>query len=258
VVDIAYVGNHSVKARRLRNPNQFFGYPGFSLIFLYEQSGSSSYNALQVRMEKRFSRGFAFRSAYTWGHAIDDRPGQGAGLPQNSFDLRADRGNADFDQRHRWVASGSYELPFGRGKNWGDWTVHAIATAQSGRPFTVLMPDPTNPAARPNVTGVDWRPENQGPKLWIDSAAFANPAPERFGNLGRNTLVGPGLHNVDVSLVKRFYIGDRNLQLRAEFFNVLNHPNFGMPNNVVGQTLGLISATASPERQLQFGAKFEF
>jgi outer membrane receptor protein involved in Fe transport len=267
LASVSYVGNHTVKGRRLRNLNQIESgsttppYPDFHTINLFEQAGSSNYNALQVQVDRRFSRGFGFLSSYTWGHAIDDRPGQGGGPTQDYYNMRADRGDSDFDVRHTWTVSGMLDLPFGAGKPWGGWSVNAVSTAQSGRPFTVtLFPVFTFVGARPDVVpGVDWRPVDQNPNEWINAAAFRFPASGPFGNLGRNTLRGPGLYNLDLSLVKTQRFRDAvDLQLRAEFFNVLNHPNFGLPNGVVVSSLGTIAATATPERQIQFGVKLGF
>jgi hypothetical protein len=268
IASVSYVGNHSLKGRRNRNVNQPLPgasvgpYPSFLTITLFEQAGSSNYNAFQFHLERRFSRGLAFTSSYTWGHAIDDRPGQGAGPAQDSYNMRAERGDSDFDVRHTWVASGTYELPFGAGKPWGGWSINAISTAQSGRPFTVAMSltQQTFSGLRPNVVpGIHWKPANQGPDSWINTAAFVAPASGAFGNLGRNTLRGPGLYNLDVSLVKTQRISDSaRLEFRSEFFNVLNHTNFGLPNAVYGPTLGTIATTSVPERQVQFGVKLGF
>ena len=261
LTEVAYVGNHSVKARRLRNVNQLINnvppYPGFGPILLFEQAGSSNYNALQIRVERRFSQAFGFTSSYTWGHAIDDRPGQGAGRIPNNYNLGAERGNADFDVRHNWTSSVSVNLPWGSNKFWGRWSLNAVGIVQSGRPFTVTTQVITGD--RPNaVPGVDWRPTDQGPDAWINPAAFSIPAPNTFGNLGRNTLWGPPLRTLDVSLVKTEAIQDARLEFRAEFFNIFNHPNFGLPNSSIGPTLGLISSTSVPERQIQFGVKLAF
>jgi hypothetical protein len=265
MTEVAYVGNHSVKARRLRNLNQPVNgtppYPGFSTIFLFEQAGSSNYHGLQVRVDRRFSGGLAFTSAYTWGHAIDDRPAQGGGFSQDNYNLRAERGNADFDVRHRLVTTATIQVPWAAGKPWGDWNLNAILTLQSGPHFTVTLPFPLGLLGnRPDVVpGVDWKPPIQGPDQWINPAAFQLPSPGQFGNLGRNTLTGPELYNLDVSVMKTYRVSDwGQLQIRAEFFNTLNHPNLGLPNGAMGPTLGLISATSSPERQIQLGVKLGF
>jgi hypothetical protein len=105
---------------------------------------------------------------------------------------------------------------------------------------------------------VDWKPEDQGPDHWINPAALSIPAQGTFGNLGRNTLRGPTLKTLDLSIAKSQRIGEGRLELRVEFFNIFNHPNFSIPNPVVGPTLGVISSTSSPERQIQLGAKLAF
>jgi hypothetical protein len=259
------VGNHTVKARRLRDLNAAIGgvqpYPGYRAVTLFEQAGSSSYNALQVRVERRFSDGVGFLSSYTWGHAIDDRPGQGAGPSQNYYNMRLERGNADFDVRHNWVVSGSLEPAFGRGRRWGGWSLSAISTLQSGRPFSVaLAPPQAFIGNRPNVTGIDWRPEDQNPRNWINGNAFTLQGLSPLGGtLGRNTLTGPGLFNLDVAVSKKHRLSESGqIEFRADFFNVTNHPNFGLPNNLYGSSLGLISSTSSPERQVQLGVKVGF
>jgi hypothetical protein len=262
LAQVAYIGNHGVKARRLRDPNQRINgvlpYPGFGSIGLFEQAGNSNYHALQLRVERGFANNFGFTSSYTWGHAIDDRPGQGAGRAPNNYNMRAERANSDFDVRHSWTSSVSFRVPWGTNRPWGRWSINAMSILQSGRPFTVTLPNAPN-GERPNiVSGVDWRPTNQGPDHWINPAAFATPAAGTFGNLGRNTLRGPGLTNFDFSLVKRDSIGESNVEFRAEFFNIFNHPNFSVPNGVIGTSLGVVSATIAPERQIQLGVRVGF
>jgi len=259
--EAAYVGNHSVKGRRLRNVNQplngVFPYPNFGPISLFEQAGSSNYNAFQLRVDRPVAGILGFTSSYTFGHAIDDRPGQGAGRAPNNYNMRAERGDADFDIRHNWTSSARVNLPWGANEWWGGWSVNAIGTLQGGRPFTVVLPG-FNGDRPDSVPGVDWRPENQGPDHWINPAAFSLPAPGTFGNLGRNTLRGPPLRNLDLSFVKVQRVREGQLEFRAEFFNIFNHPNFNVPNSVIGPTLGVISSTSTPERQIQLGAKFVF
>jgi hypothetical protein len=259
VVSVAYIGNHSLKGRRLRSVNTSTAVPysGFDLISLYEQAGTSTYNAFQAHIDRRFFAGLGFTSSYTWGHAIDNRPGQGTGFAQNYNNMNADRGSSDFDVRHTWVSSTTYELPFGEGRKWGGWSVNAINTLRSGRPFTVIAT--TSSGLRPDLTGINPIPADRGPDNWIDSKAFVAPASGSFGNLGRNTFKGPGLFNLDMSLVKTQNLGERaKMQLRAEFFNILNHPNFTIPSNTLDTNLGKISATSTPERQIQFGIKISY
>jgi hypothetical protein len=290
LLDVSYVGNHTLKARRSRNINQPIPgtgvrpYSGFGNIILNEQAGSSVYSSLQTRLEKRFSTGLTFISSYTWAHAIDDRPGQGGTNPQNNYDFRSDRADADFDVRHRFSLSGVYEIPVGRGRRignqWnpaldailGGWGVNGIGLFQGGRPFTVSLT--TNPSGsvlgagvdRPNlVPGASLVPSNQGPDNWINRDAFSLPATGTFGNAGRNIARGPILKNVDLSLLKTFAITEsKRLQFRAEFFNIANHPNFALPNARWAPTaagapnFGRITATIASERQIQFGLRFQY
>lgn len=289
--DVSYVGNHTLKGRRTRNLNQAIPgtsarpYAGFGSITLHEQAGSSVYSSLQTRVEKRFSTGLTFISSYTWGHAIDDRPGQGsASSVQNNYNFRNERGDADFDVRHRLTVSSVYEIPVGRGRrlgnDWnravdailGGWGLSGIGVFQGGRPFTVSLT--TNPsgsllgpgADRPNlVSGTRLVPSNQGPDNWINRDAFLLPATSTFGTAGRNIARGPTYKSVDISLLKNFAISEtRRVQFRAEFFNIANHPNFALPNarwaaTVAGApNFGRITQTIGSERQIQFGLRLEY
>ena len=269
VLDIAYVGNHVLKAQRLRDINSDGDFEGFGPILMQEQAGSSIFHSLQVRAERRFADGLALLSSYTWGHAIDDRPGeglasQGNGITgfQDNSNPRVDRADADFDVRHRYTLSYVYALP-DTGYNGAvghlinGWGFNGILTLQSGRPFTINMP---GSSTRPDVVrGIDPVPADQGPDNWIDPAAFTAPAGP-FGDLGRNTARGPALRNLDVSIVKNFEVSeDRRLQFRTEIFNLTNTANFGLPNRVLGgSNFGLISSTVTTQRQIQFGLRYQF
>ncbi len=150
------------------------------------------------------------------------------------------------------------------------WQTNGVLTLQTGRPFTVaLLPEIDNSNTgrsnlgfgandRPNVLG-DPTAGTRSPDLWFNTAAYAFPAFGTFGNAGRNTLDGPGYENVNLSLLKNTRLSERfNLQLRAEAFNLLNHPNFDLPDNFLGSpTFGRIRSAQSP-RHLQFGAKLLF
>jgi hypothetical protein len=175
----------------------------------------------------------------------------------------------------------SYLLPFGEGRQYlandgwvtkvlTGWETFGIVTLQTGRPFTVaLLSEIDNSGTgrsilgfgandRPNVVG---NPElsNPTPDRWFNTAAFAFPAPGTFGNAGRNILDGPGYQNVNASLVKNTHLTEQvNLQFRAEFFNLFNHPNFNLPDNFLGSpTFGVISSAREP-RHIQFGLKLLF
>ncbi len=285
VLDVSYVGNHVVKAQRLRNLNQFvlgggppFAGPFFSLML--EQGGSSTYHALQVRGERRFSDGLAFISSYTWGHAIDDRNGEGdastgpLGIPgvQNAHDVSQEKASTDYDVRHRYTLSYLYDLPSPNyeglaGHILNGWGTSGVLTLQSGRAFTVYQPGPFGVSGtfgfgdRPNVVpGTNPVPSNQGPDGWINPAAFAIPTPGTFGDVGRNTLRGPALKNMDLSIAKTFQINeDRAIQFRTELFNLTNHVNLGLPNQQFGlPDFGEIGTTVTRQRQIQIGLRYEF
>lgn len=281
MLEVSYVGNHMVKARRMRNlnqplPGQPRPYAGFGPILMQEQAGSSVYHSLQVRTEARLDR-LSFVSSYTWGHAIDDRPGQAAASiagftgMQNNNDPGAERADADFDVRHRYTLSFLYDFPStgldgALGVFLDDWSFDGILTLQSGRPFTILAADSDNSgtgenADRPDrVVGIDPRPADQGPDNWIDPAAFSTPSPGTFGNVGRNTMRGPSLAVLDVAVVRSLGLGEgQRLQFRGEFFNFANHPNFGLPaREFGGANFGVISSTVTTERQLQLSLRYEF
>ncbi|HEX5834660.1 MAG TPA: TonB-dependent receptor [Pyrinomonadaceae bacterium] len=243
--------------------------PGAALGNITEvgSSGNSSYNALWFTATRRLSKGWQFDASYTWSKSIDYTSFSTGGiLVQNSYDLPGERGVSDFDARHRFVISSIYELPFDG--NWlvSGWQLAVIVQSQSGNPVNVVTSNST-------VNGVanTLRPDVNGPvavfgavEEWFDTSVFA--AVPRFGNLGRNVVIGPSFNNTDVSIIKNTLFGeDLRLQFRAEVFDVFNHPNFGRPGNTVGTpSFGRISSTRFPtgesgsSRQIQFAVKFGF
>ncbi len=245
----------------------------------YFSEGDSTYNALQLDFSHRFSHGFVFRGVYTWSKTLDDGDSLNAttsggepALVSNPFNLRADKGLGNFDVRNVGVINASYELPFKSGNIMArGWTVNSIVTLQGGFPFTPqLSYNPTNSGDTRNPVRPFVNPAFTGPVIlgtpnqWFNPSAFlAPPNASGFpGNLGRDTLIGPGLATWDLSLLKDTKLRERlNLQFRAEFFNVLNHPNFNTPNAVVftptgvSPTAGIITSTATTSRQIQFGLK---
>jgi len=243
--------------------------PGTSLgnITQVEGTGNSSYNALWVTGNQRLTRGLQLNGSYTWSKSLDYNSLSSQGVVvQNSYDLRGDHGLSDFDARHRFVVSAIYELPF-RGNQYVEgWQLAAIVQIQSGNPVNIVTSDATvNGVAntlRPDVTG----PINiiGGVERWFDTSVFS--AVDRFGNLGRNVVEGPGFNNTDFSIIKDTKLGERILaQFRTEFFDVFNHANFGQPGNVVGTpNFGRITNTRFPtgesgsSRQVQFALKLVF
>lgn len=246
--------------------------------------GVSSYNGLQVDLNRRFNKGLQFRGVYTFSKALDDGDNMNTSVATNSptfvsnpLDPMADYGRASFDIRHSAVINGTYALPFGRGKSgWmnrvtGDWQVSAIETMESGLPFTPqLSYNPSNDGDARNPVRPSLNPNFSGPMIlggpgeYFNPNAFIQPLAGTYGNAGRNILQGPNLFETDLSAAKKFNLTERlNLQLRAECFNLLNHTNLNTPNPVVytaatggpSPTAGVITSTATTSRQIQIGLK---
>jgi len=251
--------------------------PALANTWSYFSEGDSSYNGLELDVNHRFSSGFSLRGVYTRSKTIDDGDSLNAttsggepALASNPFDLRADRGLANFDVRNVAALNLSYALPFHR-RFAGGWTVNSIVTLQSGFPFTPqLSYNPSNNGDTKNPVRPFVNPAFSGPVIegnvnqWFNPAAFLAPPNNSgfYGNLGRDTLIGPGLATWDFSLIKDTRIAERmNLQFRAEFFNFLNRANFNVPNAVVftpsgvSPTAGVITSTSTTARQIQFGLK---
>jgi len=269
-VMVGYFGNKGTHLEIDRNINQFetLGvsasrpfplisptssfFPGKSLstsLTFRDSSANSSYNALWVTANKTFSRGVQFNTSYTWSHSIDDvsRNNQGIFI-QDSTDIGNSRGSSDFDVRHRFVANAIYDLPFKGNRLVSGWEVATILSAQSGNPFTVVLATAgvtgTANTIRPDLIGPVKTTGN--PTQWISNpiGTFALPAAGTLGNLGRNTIYGPGFTDVDLSLVKNTKLTERvNLQFRADAFDLFNHPNFGQPGPLAGNGATIITFT---------------
>jgi hypothetical protein len=290
-LEIAYAGSKGTHLQGVVDPNQdrvpgpgdvqarrpFPQFGGFTAI---SNIAGSNYNSLQVKAEKRATHGLYFLSAFTYSKAINDLPEICCAAPfaQNSYDLAAERGRADFDQTLRWVLSFDYEVPFGRqGSRFssgvmdavlGGWHFGGIYTLASGFPFSPYINDDTSNTGtqgipRPNQLRNGNLPRSQrSPNLWFDVNAFAAPSGFAFGNAGRNVLIGPGQNVFDWSLRKEFSVTEtQRLEFRAEFFNAFNHPNFAQPDNFIDDgpgSAGVITSLAIPMRQIQFGLKYNF
>ena len=291
-LELAYAGSKGTHLQVVTDQNQVVEpgpgdvqarrpFPDFGSFTSIQNRGNSTYHSLQLKLQKRFSSGLSFLSAYTLGKAINDLPEIccAAPFPQNSYDLGAEKGLADFDERQRWVTSFDYELPIGRGRRYnienraldliaGGWHVGGILTLASGFPFSPWLGfDPSNTGeqgiVRANRVGNGNLPSGQRtPDLWFDINAFPIPDDFTYGNSGRNVLVGPGVKIFDGSIRKVFSITERQkLEFRTEFFNMLNHPNFGQPDNFIDDgpgAAGTITSLAFPQRQIQFGLKYSF
>jgi hypothetical protein len=254
----------------------------------------SSYNALLVRFQQRLTAGFTVLSSYAWGKSIDNGSGvrttDGDALtPSDNYNLRAERGLSGFDFRHRWTTSFLYELPFGRGKQFmgsanvlqqailGGWQLGGIITLQSGFPASIFCGSGNwqnnDTTCYGDATGID--PElpgdQRGPSRWFNTDAFvnrlgvANNRPQdlssyRYGNAGRNVLIGPPLVGVDASISKNWSIREPwRLEFRSEFFNLPNHPIFANPATSPGNPdYGIIGGTRVDNRELQLALKLVF
>ena len=252
-----------------------------------EPAANSAYHSLQTNLNRRFSHNVQGQVSYTWSHCIDTSSntyGLEGGFPaMNPYNVSLDRGNCLFDRRHALSVSSLVALPF-TGKFKGHqlvegWQLSGITTVRSGSPFTVGV---GFDQAGLGAAFVNNRPIlNAGRTVenikvgtlehWFDPTAFSLPAVGELGNVGRNTLIGPGYWNVDFSAMKNNRISESvNLQFRAEMFNVLNHANWGLPNpSVFVQTpgtgggtynpiAGRITTLANPMRQIQFALKLIF
>jgi hypothetical protein len=248
-----------------------------------DTSGKANYHSLQVTAERRFTKGLSWLGSYTYSHSIDNVPTQQGGgqegpVPQDIRYRFLDRGSSSFDIRHRTTQSFIYDLPFGKDRHFaianplanalfGGWQVNGILTVQGGLPFTpVLATTLSNSgSSRPDRIGSG---ELSNPTIarWFDTsfgtpgAAWANPAQYTYGNGGRNILRGPGRTNIDGSIFKVAQLSERcRLQFRAEFFNVLNHPQFDLPNGTIGSAAaGTISSTVGSPRDIQFSLRLSF
>jgi len=311
LLDVRYVGNKGTRLPRFIEANPAVYGPGatadnadqrriyagchgpqgpcdFASVGLMTDSTNSTYHALQAALSKRFGSGLGFLASYTYSKSLDyvssfnvsgSAPRLVAGendLAQNPFDLNAEHGPSLFDARHRFVFSGSYEIPVAR--SWtgvtravlGGWQLNSIMNFASGTPFTVY--DSANVALQgssPEITGFySSRPDvianpNAGPHTpdqWVSRQAFRrlDPTTEagEFGNEGRNLVRGPGIATVDLSLLKTVALRETvRLQFRAECFNIANHANFGLPDNdLASPNFGRVLEAGSP-RLMQLALK---
>lgn len=247
-------------------------------INLLENSARSWYDAGYVNVRRRFSRGWTFLANYTFAKSLSDAPDFRSpmfesAIPQNSFDLSLEKGPA-CDIRHRFSMSMVYDLPgLGRGGFVGaltrGWQLAAVYQAQSGYPLTISVFGDTanagtllgeNPV-RANYTGQPvFGPGTRTADMWFNPAAFATPAAFTFGNVGRNTVYGPGRQTLDVALHREFALTEKvRFQVRGELFNALNHTNLGTPNRFVNTPqFGTITEAATPGREVQLGARISF
>src|SRR5262249_29453368 len=204
---------------------------------------NNNYNALQVGASKRYSQGLSLTVAYTWSKVLSIGDDQGSFT--NNINLKANYGPTNYDRRHMLTVSHVYELPFGPGKGmlargpaavvFGGWQLSGIFRATSGTRFSATAdPTPCNCPGNNNYADV-LKPvrllKGAGPgQLWFDTSAFGQPGPNRFGTAGRNIILGPGLVNYDVAIVRNVRVRElMRVEIRAEMYNLTNTPHFGNP-----------------------------
>jgi len=300
LVDTSYV---NTRGRNLnfatdinQNPPSEFGCSGFNCghpnpvftsINAQLYNGWSNYNALQVRLQKRMSYGLNFQVNYAWSKSLDTGTGNGHGsgvdVYQNAFDPGANYGPSNFNAKHTLVGQVVYELPFGHGRRHslhgiadqvaGGWMVSSLFQWHTGTPFTPVIQSSVRGTIDPGLVAGTLYPDLIGdPNVsdqtithWFNPAAYANPAPGTFGNVRRNSLVGPRYSNVNISIAKEFRIHEAmGLEIRANSYNAFNHINFSNPDANVGDSgaadsaAGTISSINGSQRIIELGAHFRF
>lgn len=303
-LQLGYVGSKGTKLARLRDANQpdVFGnrvtFPQYGAVDQFITASASTYHALQATLRTRAWYGLSGFAGYTWSKSLDDASDaidfnfSTVAFPQDSNNLHAEHGPSNFDTRHRFTAAFTYDFPqfAGPKRLVQGWQLNTIISAQSGRPVPIVSANDTSAFFNPNfntrsnfhqrpnvVPGVnainsDWEsaPDTIG---YLNANAFSQPPDGTFGNLGRNAIFGPSFWNIDLAVTKNTQLWERvNLQLRAEIFNLFNHPNFALPDWFVDPgngPAGLITQTPDQAqtnpglggggpRVIQVGAKFTF
>jgi hypothetical protein len=244
--------------------------PGFADILVVEPAASSSYDALQLKVERPRTEGLSVRASYSLGRSSDDASAflQSEGndnTPQDARRPEAEWGPSDFDVRQRLSLAAIYATPSAIDRGWlRDWQVSALLTVQSGYPFTPRVGfDNSNTGNVGGAFGFD-RPDEIDPSaappgaVFYDGRAFVVAPTFTFGNAGRNILRGPGLATVDLAVMRGFRLGNRRLETRLEVYNALNHTNLGLPDSFVDRPTFGRSLSARPPREVQLAVRFEF
>lgn len=295
LLDVGYIGNTGQKLPQRRNEDapsfdptgtvpiqDRVPFPAFSWILLTDNSGWSSYNGLATRVEHRFANGLYFVGSYTWSHAIDLGNTDDFSASQCCFKV-LDKGNGDYDVRHRAVFSYVYDLPFGRGKRIAPgasgafgklvsgWHASGITTFSTGQYTTPTLPQDWQvmgafSTSRPDKVGPAY-PSNQTYTNWLNINSFVFPGCSSYvpctpgvhlqGTAARNSLEMPGINNWDISLMKDTSIDERfSTQFRTEFYNAWNHTQFGTAcTSISSGCFGVITGLGHPPRTIQFALK---
>jgi len=294
ILSVGYVGTKGTKLDLLLSPDslnpsasgsQQTSIPGVQQ-FLYETSGAASiYHALQVTLRRQFHGGFSMSGNYTWGKSIDDAAsvgGKGRNVPQNSFDLEAERALSTFDVRNKLVINHTYEFPFGEQRHFlnrggvaariiGNWQISGVTTLQSGSPSTATVAGNQSnnngsgvfASERADATGlpISLPRAERGTEGWFNTAAFALPPSGQLGTAGRDTITGPGMVNFNMSL-GRFFTFSREKNLRARFSidttNIFNHPNYsGVATTISSENFGWVTGVGAM-RAVTLSLRFNF
>ena len=258
----------------------------------------SFYNSFQLSISRHSAHNLSWQASYAFSHSIDDASDNDSieavnepPITQDPFNRKGDRGRSGFDIRHNFVANVVYELPFGRGSQFGGWQISAIANAHSNAPFTPMLAFDNADlqslliSERPDLVGNPYEGSCQNslrvgtPSCWFNPNAFALPPPGEFGTAGRNTLRGPGFAQFDLALQKGFKLTESTkITVGAEAYNLFNHPNFAVPSNTqsplslggdgdavfkdvagnLASNVGRIFSTVSAARQIELEARLTF
>lgn len=298
VVRLAYVGNHSfnldfpydlnqVPASKLGPNDNPSGrpYPYYGSIYGSINDGISNYNSMQASITRRMGNGLSYTFNYTWSKFLDSQDSGGYGYGVQTFqisDPAANYGPSEFDTRHAFKGMTTYLLPVGMGRRFlnrnraldavaGGWQVAGTIVLSSGNPFTPVIDGPNNSFSQAGY----WYPDVIGnPKLshpsvqqWFNPAAYTAPKDGTFGNMQRNSVYGPGMEEVNLSLGKSFQLDERfSLLIRGDAVNAFNHPSFGIPNyglncstpGVPCTSAANITSTSVGGRTMQLGARLSF
>jgi hypothetical protein len=294
---VAYVGTKATsllaKDGSFNNPAPGAGsinprrpFPTLGSITAITSRGWSTYNAMQVKVEKRLSNNLYFLLGYTYSKTLGNETGESLTFQPNAIGQlyypffpsgpNSDKGLASTDLRQSFTLSYIYDLPFGKGQSYfsnagnaanmllGGWQIGGISRIRSGFPLgATISPSLLNNTGgnRPNIICDPNLPSSQRTvQKWFNTSCFAPPAAFAFGNSGRTFGSGPSVVNFDFSVFKRVKVGERtDIQLRAEIFNIFNTPQFDLPNTTIGTpAAGTITSTINDARLIQFGLKVVF
>lgn len=284
VVRAGYVGTKSTRLDLARSPNvprpgagdvqSRRPYSNLGAVTLYRPDGFGTYHGLELSAAQRFNKGISLSTGYTWSRTIDNR----APTSLDPYNTVLDKGLSPFHLAHRYYAAGVWEIPFGRGRSFGadvgrfvdavlgGWQTSAFLVLATGNPLTVtIQGDNLNTGGGylqvPNRTGdPNISASERTRSRFFNTDVFQRPAQYVIGNGGRNTLIGPGSRNLDVSVSKQFLITEsKSIQFRAEMFNAANHPNWGTPGTTLGTaSFGVITSNSNLPRDIQLGLKFRY